>query len=87
MKAQELLKLPPLTLILVEDSRLGGYTAFFRQFPDIVSQGETEKEALQNLMNTVHDVFLYKSQNSDDQLGVSSHIITRSINFCSENYV
>jgi predicted RNase H-like HicB family nuclease len=87
MKTAESFKLPPLTLILVEDSKLGGYTAFFRQLPDIISQGETEKEALQNLMNTVHDVFMFKSKHNDEGIDSSMHIIKRSVNFCSENYV
>jgi hypothetical protein len=87
MKTEELLKLPPLTLVLVEDDRLGGYTAFFKQFPDIISQGETEDDAVVNLQNTVHDVFLHLSKESASLFGTAGHIIQKKVNFCSENYV
>jgi len=40
----------------VEDPDLGGYTAFFKEFPQIVSQGETFEEAQTNLWNTLYDV-------------------------------
>ena len=42
--------------IYVKDPKLGGYTAYFRDFPNIVAQGETKKEAQENLWNTTHDV-------------------------------
>lgn len=51
----------PLTPIFVEDSNLGGYTVYFKEFPDIISEGETQEEALQNIKNTVYDVFKYKN--------------------------
>jgi hypothetical protein len=40
----------------IEDPNLGGYTAFFKDFPNIVTQGETIKEAQTHLWNTTHDV-------------------------------
>jgi predicted RNase H-like HicB family nuclease len=49
------------TPIFVEDFRLGGYTIYFKEFPDIISQGETQEEALENIKNTVFDVFKYKN--------------------------
>lgn len=49
------------TPIFVEDFRLGGYTVYFKEFPDIISQGETQEEALENIKNTVFDVFKYKN--------------------------
>jgi predicted RNase H-like HicB family nuclease len=79
-------KLPPLTLILVKDSRIGGFTAYFRQFPEIIAEGETEIEAEGNLMSAVHDVFVYKSQISSDNIDSSMVIIEKSVNFSSESY-
>jgi len=51
----------PVTPILVEDKVIGGFTVYFKEFPDIISQGETQSEALQNIENTVFDVFKYKN--------------------------
>ncbi len=73
------MKLPPLTLILVKD-KSGGYTSFFKQFSNIISQGETEKEAIDNLIKTVYDVFLYKNKNISN---LDSRIIQKTIYFSS----
>jgi hypothetical protein len=42
--------------IYVWDEKLGGYTAFFLDFSNIVTQGETIDEAQKNLWNTVYDI-------------------------------
>jgi hypothetical protein len=51
----------PVTPILVEDKNVGGFTVYFKEFPDIISEGETIEEALQNIINTTFDVFKYKN--------------------------
>jgi len=45
--------------IYVKDLKIGGYTGFFKDFPNIITQGETIKETQQNLWNTVYDVLKY----------------------------
>jgi predicted RNase H-like HicB family nuclease len=47
------------TEVYIEDEKLGGYTVYFEDFPNIVSQGETFEEAEQNLWNTLFDVLKY----------------------------
>jgi len=42
--------------IYVLDEKQGGYTAFFKDFQNIIAQGETLDEAQLNLWNTVYDV-------------------------------
>lgn len=42
--------------IYVKDMEIGGYTAYFKEFPNVITQGETRKEARKNLWNTLHDV-------------------------------
>ena len=49
------------TPIFVKDFRSGGYTVYFKEFPNIASEGETQEEALENIKNTVFDVFKYKN--------------------------
>ena len=58
----------PVTPIYVEDEKIGGYTIFFKEFPDIMSQGETKEDALDNIIRTVHDVFKYKNTQPEDLL-------------------
>jgi hypothetical protein len=45
--------------IYVEDPKMGGYTGFFKDFPAIVTQGETIKEAQERLWNTTFDTLKY----------------------------
>ena len=45
--------------IYVEDPILGGFTSFFKDFPDIVAEGETKEEARKNLWAAAHDVLKY----------------------------
>lgn len=47
------------TEIYMEDLTVGGFTAFFNDFTNIVSQGETIKEAQNNLWNTAYGVMRY----------------------------
>ena len=42
--------------LYVGSNQESGYTAYFRDFPQIVTQGESIKEAQTNLWNTVYDV-------------------------------
>ena len=58
----------PVTPIYVEDPNLGGFTIFFKEFPNVVSEGETKEEALDNLQRTMHDVFSYKNTLSVEEL-------------------
>ena len=50
-------------LIFVEDPKCGGYTAFFKQRPDILAEGDTKKVAKRNLLNAVYDINKYLKQN------------------------
>ena len=58
----------PVTPIYVEDPNLGGFTIFFKELPNIVSEGETKEKALDNLQKTMHDVFSYKNTLSVEEL-------------------
>jgi predicted RNase H-like HicB family nuclease len=58
----------PVTPIYVEDEKIGGYTVFFKEFPNIISEGETKEDALDNIIKTVHDVFKYKKTQSIEEL-------------------
>ena len=43
----------PLAYLLEEDPEGKGYTVHFEQFPDTFAQGETEEEAVTNLLRTL----------------------------------
>jgi len=46
-----------LRLIFVEDPKSGGFTVFFKQFPNIIAEGDTRKAAKRNLFNAIYDVY------------------------------
>jgi len=45
-----------ITLILIEDSKSGGYTGFMKDFPSVIVEGETPEEVKQNLINVMTDI-------------------------------
>lgn len=69
----------PLTVIMVEDEIYGGYTAHFKQLPNIIAEGKNEDKAMQNLMNAVHDVFKYENTITNSNYG-NSKVIEKSVN-------
>ncbi len=46
--------------IFIEDTRIGGFTAFFDELPNIITEGETKEEALENLISLVNIVSEYE---------------------------
>ncbi len=65
---------------MIEDPKIGGYTAFFKQMPDIMAEGGTSEIAMSNLMNAVSDVFKYQSQIKSSKEFDSLNIIEKSVN-------
>jgi predicted RNase H-like HicB family nuclease len=51
----------PVTPVYVEDPHIGGFTVYFKEFPDVISEGKTQEEALWNLQKAMYDVFKYKN--------------------------
>lgn len=70
-----------LTIILVKDPKIGGYTAYLKQFPDIIAEGDDDKQAVHNLMNAVHDVLSYQSTQNSELTGSNFTVIQKSVNF------
>ena len=81
MKTKQSFKIP-LTIIMVKGQKTGGYTAFFKQFPEIIAEGPNNNKAIQNLMNAVYDVFKYRSQVKTGRVDPSINIIEKSVNLC-----
>lgn len=50
-----------LTIIMVPDPKTNGYTAYFEHLPNIVTEGNTKREAISNLFNAVHDVINFQN--------------------------
>lgn len=42
-----------LTAILIEDKNLGGYAGYFKEFPDLLTQGESKNETVENLIQAL----------------------------------
>ena len=74
----------PLTVIMVEDPKIGGYTAFFKQFPNIIAEGDNDEDAMNNLMNAIYDVFRYQEENyKNEEINPAYRIIEKPVNFVS----
>jgi len=85
MKTNNLFTLP-LTVIMIQDPNIGGYTTYFRQFQNIIAEGDTEDEAIHNLVNAVHDVFKYQSGIEDEPIDPKFNVSKKSIDFVSQEY-
>ena len=71
------------TCVMVEDPKLGGYTAFFKQIPNIIAEGESSDEAFENLMNALHDVFQYQKDKEVENFGTEFNIQQTDVNLTS----
>lgn len=49
-------------LILVEDPKVGGYTAIFKIVPGVISEGETKEKAITNLLYTIQDIIAFRKK-------------------------
>ena len=63
----------PVTVIFVKDEIDNGYTAFFAQFPNIISEGKDENEATDNLFKLVKEVFEHQ-KNEEIKLAKNQHM-------------
>ena len=45
----------------IEDQKQGGYSGYFKQFPNIFAEGDTEHELITNLFNALHNIFDYEA--------------------------
>lgn len=71
-----------LDAILIRDRNLNGFTAYFKQFPNIIAEGEDQDKAMENLFNALHDFFKFDSL-TETPRECSDEIIEKSINFRS----
>ena len=70
--------------ILVQDKNSKGFTAYFKQFPNIIAEGSNENEALTNLFNALHDVFKHKNDSESTPKQIDHlKVVERSVNFQS----
>ncbi len=67
LKSRLILKL---NLVMIPDNVNGGYGGYYRQFPEVLAQGENETELEVNLVNALHDI--WESQKKDDIPGNSN---------------
>lgn len=67
--------------IMIQDKNYKGFTAYFKQFPNIIAEGENEESAMANLFNALHDVFMHKSDSEATPKEKNMNVIERSVNF------
>jgi len=68
-----------LTIILVQNPKTKSYTAYFKQIPDIITEGNNEKEAIRNIFKAVSDVVSYQDEIKNITVGKDLKILKKSI--------
>ena len=63
-------------LIMIEDQKQGGYSGYFKQFPNVFAEGDTEHELITNLFNALHDIFEYEASKSVNDLKSNGSRVT-----------
>jgi predicted RNase H-like HicB family nuclease len=43
-------------IVFLEDDRQGGYTCWLKEYPEVISEGETIQEAAENVINVYKDM-------------------------------
>jgi predicted RNase H-like HicB family nuclease len=51
-----------LKIVFVEDPKIGGYTAYFKNIPNVIAEGETKQQAYDNLIELLAIVVEYKER-------------------------
>ena len=51
-----------------EKAKEGGYVCWFEEIPEAISQGETRKEAKENLLDALKLVLEYRHEQSENEL-------------------
>ncbi len=71
-----------LDVVMVKDPNIGGFTGHLAQFPNIITEGETEDETIENIMNAFHDIMKHWKKNKEPKInGRNKNIIRRSVSF------
>ena len=73
--------IPVISVILVKDPDSGGYTSYFAQLPNIISEGDSETEAINNLFVLAKDVFQHQKSEALESARKYDHsnVIVRNL--------
>ncbi|MCG8318414.1 MAG: hypothetical protein MI921_02825 [Cytophagales bacterium] len=61
----------------IEDQKQGGYSGYFKQFPNVFAEGDTEHELITNLFNALHDIFDYEASKVANDLKSNDSKVTK----------
>ncbi len=51
-----------ITGVLIQDPTDKGYTAYFAEFPEVIAEGKTEDEAVDNAFEALRIIFEFKKE-------------------------
>ncbi|NUQ80864.1 MAG: hypothetical protein HUU10_04565 [Bacteroidetes bacterium] len=66
------MKTVPFIVYFVKDTELGGFTAYSEQFPDVIAEGTTQKDAVQNLTTAIAASFSRRKMDKPHTPGIES---------------
>ena len=76
----------PLTIVLVQDPKDNGYTVYFKQFPNIIAEGDDEDSAIRNLFHTMRVAFKDQSNREEENYDLRCKVSKKEINLIASEY-
>jgi predicted RNase H-like HicB family nuclease len=64
-----------ITGILIKDPNDQGYTGFFREFPEVIAEGDTKEATKNNLIDNLNYILEYKRREDIKQIPSSEYSI------------
>ena len=60
-----------LTAVLIKDEVAGGFTSYLSELPEVVAEGETQDDAVSNLMAALSSVLEWKREEASRDMDAS----------------
>jgi len=64
--------------IMMKDQKSHGFTAYFAEFPEVVAQGKSLKDAKMNLIDAFKSMIEFKSVEAQEAINEDDSIITEN---------
>lgn len=56
-----------LTAVLIKDPTDGGFTSYIAELPEVVAEGNTDEESMDNLMGALKSMLIFKREEASQE--------------------
>ncbi len=69
-----------ITGVLIQDEKSGGYTSYFREFPEAIAEGDSREEAISNLFDALVTMLKFRKHeaNEEDENEIDAKVFTET---------